>query len=389
MTVETRDEGGVGRRIYLQYAKAAGWRNSLLVIVAFAVYPAIQAGTTGWLVAWSEDRLGLSQPTYLAIYGSVSLGAILLMLGRQILRSYVSVQASRKLHERMLDAVLKTRISFFETTPQGRVVNRFSNDMMTIDEQLAQSLGEACQCFFNLLVTFAAISLSSPWFVALVPLLMLIYGKIQAWFIVSSRELKRIDNVTKSPIYAHFGETLSGAVTIRAYGEGARFAKKSMTQLDRNVQASYLMNCGINRWLMLNTQGMIGPLTTGITAVLAAATGQASPGLAAMAIKYSMQVSWSLMWLVRAFTDTETQCVSVERCIEYASLEPEEPASTTASCAPPPAGWPARGRIEWRDVHLRYRSNLAPALRGINVVIEAGSKVGVCGRTVSVNEYRN
>jgi ABC-type multidrug transport system fused ATPase/permease subunit len=125
------------------------------------------------------------------------------------------------------------------------------------------------------------------------------------------------------------------------------------------------MNCGINRWLMFWTTGAVGTASIGAAAFLAAATGRASPGLAAMAIKYSMQVSWALIWLVRAFTDTETQCVSVERIIEYSKLDPEEDQSPKALAdrATPGPAWPEQGRVTWRNVSLRYRPNLDPALR--------------------------
>ena len=202
---------------------------------------------------------------------------------------------------------------------------------------------------------------------------------MQKYFVVASRELKRLDNVSKSPIYAHFSETLSGITTIRAFGATERFADLSNMALDKNVQASYLMNCGINRWLMFWTTGAVGTCSIGAAAFIAAATGRGSPGLAAMAIKYSMQVSWALIWLVRAFTDTETQAVSVERVIEYAKLKPEEDADSLR--VTPSSSWPHEGRVTWTNVSLRYRPNLDPALKDISVSIEAGEKVGICGRT--------
>lgn len=165
MTEEKRDEGGVNRKIYIKYAQAAGVWQVFAVICSFGAYPAIQAGTTLWLVQWSEDRLGWTQMEYNVVYGGVAIGAILLMVVRQILRAYVSVRASRTLHQNMLASIMKTKMSFFETTPHGRIINRFSNDMTTIDEQLANSLGEACQCFFNIIITVIAVSLSSPWFI--------------------------------------------------------------------------------------------------------------------------------------------------------------------------------------------------------------------------------
>ena len=373
MTEETRDEGGVNRKVYIEYARAAGFTHVVMVIASFGAYPAIQAATTLWLVAWSEDRLGWSQMSYNLVYAGVAVGSILLMVVRQILRAYVSVRASRTLHKRMLDSLVRTSMSFFETTPHGRVINRFSNDMTTIDEQLSNSLGEACQCFFNIVVTVFAVSLSSPWFVVVLPAIGYVYFTMQKYFVIASRELKRLDNVSKSPIYAHFSETLSGITTIRAFGATERFADASNEALDKNVQASYLMNCGINRWLMFWTTGAVGTASIGAAAFIATATGRASPGLAAMAIKYSMSVSWALIWLVRAFTDTETQAVSVERVIEYAKLQPEE--EPTALQLTPSISWPHAGKVTWTGVSLRYRPSLDPALKNISLSIEAGEKV--------------
>ena len=192
----------------------------------------------------------------------------------------------------MLEKVLALPLSYFHVTPSGQILNRFSKDTSVLDDLFPYACSSFLKVMFLTASQICSILAVFPVFLLGLPPLWLSFRRLTAYFKRSAIELKRLDNVTKSPIYAHFSETLGGITTIRAFGDTERFSEASNVALDKNVQASYLMNCGINRWLMFWTSGAVGTGSIGVAAFLAAATGRASPGLAAMAIKYSMQVSW-------------------------------------------------------------------------------------------------
>lgn len=169
-------------------------------------------------------------------------------------------------------------------------------------------------------------------------------------------------------------------MTVRAFGDAPRFSEQNLGKLDANAQCLYT-GYVLNRWLQIRTQAIVGVAFTGVTAGLAVLfRGSTDPALAGMAIKYSIEISRTLSFLVRSFTTAEMQAVSVERVHEYVQLEPEAAQAETPPRAPP-SHWPREGKIEWVNVSLRYRTGLEPALNGVNAVIEPGWKIGVCGRT--------
>ena len=198
-------------------------------------------------------------------------------------------------------------MSFFHTTPVGRVLNRFSSDISTVDEQFFDSMGDVFRNCFKLFCTLFVMVYSNSWFVVFAVPIFYLYYKINVFFIGSSRELKRLDSVTRSPVFSHFSETLTGLVTIRAYGASSRFSEQNMENLDTNVRPLFL-GFVAGRWLMLYTQGIVGCSALAVTATLAVAFG-GNPAISAVAISYSMNLSWNLSWFVQQITATETQAV--------------------------------------------------------------------------------
>jgi ATP-binding cassette subfamily C (CFTR/MRP) protein 1 len=251
---EARSTGHVDRRMYLRYFQAAGVGGVSAVVALFMLSPLFVAFSTYWLAIWTEQRLEISQLAYLGVYALISLGSLIFIFVRQGIRAVVSVRASASLHRALLKSLLRAPLSFFHTTPQGRILNRFSNDMGTVDEQIFDTLGDCFRQVFKLVITIVVIMLSSPWFLLCVPFLMWLYYRIQAYYIPCSRELKRLETVTKSPIFSQFSETLSGIVTIRAFGAGGRFGTANAEYLDINMQSLITQNVQLNRWLMFWTQ---------------------------------------------------------------------------------------------------------------------------------------
>lgn len=229
--------------------------------------------------------------------------------------------------------------------------------------------------------TLVVISVSAPTFVALIIPLSLTYYWIQRYYLRSSRELKRLDSVSRSPIYAHFQESLGGISTIRAYRQQERFKLENEWRVDANLRA-YFPSVSANRWLAVRLEfiGAVVILAAAGFPVISVANGHdLSPGLVGLAMSYALQITTSLNWIVRQTVEVETNIVSVERVLEYAALPSEAP--EIIPDRRPPVAWPAKGEVEFNNYSTRYREGLDLVLKNINLDIKSHEKIGVVGRT--------
>jgi ABC-type multidrug transport system fused ATPase/permease subunit len=229
--------------------------------------------------------------------------------------------------------------------------------------------------------TLVVISITVPPFVAFIIPLGAMYIWIQRYYLRSSRELKRLDSVSRSPIYAHFQESLGGISTIRAYRQQARFELENEWRVDSNLRA-YFPSISANRWLAVRLEfiGAVVILAAAGFAVIAVASGQdVSPGWVGLAMSYGLQITTSLNWIVRQTVEVETNIVSVERVLEYAALPSEAPEIIHRSR--PPVSWPSRGEVEFINYSARYREGLDLVLKNISLDIKSHEKIGVVGRT--------
>lgn len=339
-----------------------------------------------WLKNWAEaNGAHGGNPEvakYIGVYFAFGIGsALLVVIQTLILWIFCSIEASRKLHERMAIAMFRSPMSFFETTPAGRILNRFSSDIYRVDEVLARTFNmlfvNAARAAFTLVV----ISASTPLFIALIVPLAALYLYIQRYYLRTSRELKRLDSVSRSPIYAHFQESLSGISTIKAYRQQNRFTMENEWRVDANLRA-YFPSINANRWLAVRLEilGSFIILAAAGFAITSVSTGShLSAGLVGLAMSYALQITQSLNWIVRQTVEVETNIVSVERVLEYAKLPSEAP--EVISKTRPPASWPANGAVSFNNFSTRYREGLDLVLRDINLNIKPHEKIGVVGRT--------
>ena len=251
---EKRDEGRVKLSVYVAYIRAAGFGMFMFVILLFMVFPATGMATSYWLVYWSEDKLGWTQYEYVAVYALIALGSIASIVCRQIFRTMLAVKAAKTMHEDLLASVARAPLSFFHTTPAGRIINRFSSDQSTVDENFFNSFCGVFRNFFKLLITLFVIVAANPIFALFIVPISYIYVKINAFYISSNREVKRLESVSRSPVYSHFSETLQGAVTVRAYKRSDSFFAEHMKRLDENTAALFC-STALSAWLRLYCQG--------------------------------------------------------------------------------------------------------------------------------------
>jgi ATP-binding cassette subfamily C (CFTR/MRP) protein 1 len=229
--------------------------------------------------------------------------------------------------------------------------------------------------------TLITVCVATPAFTALIPLLAALYYYIQRYYLRTSRELKRLDSVSKSPILGHFQESLTGIATIRAYRQVPRFTLENEWRVDANMRA-YFPSVNANRWLAVRLE-FIGSTVILFGSLFAvAAVGQGggpSAELLGLAMAYALQITSSLNWIVRQTVEVETNIVSVERVLEYANLPSEAPEIISKNR--PPISWPAQGAVQFHNYSARYRPELDLVLRDVNLSFRPREKIGVVGRT--------
>eukprot|EP00158_Paraphelidium_tribonemae_P007083 Partr_v1_DN28105_c1_g1_i1_m55327 putative ATP-binding cassette, sub-family C (CFTR MRP), member len=384
-TAETSARGSVEWSVYVSYARACSYTSAIVAIVFMILGQTASIMINVWLKYWgtqSAQGNGDNLLLYLGVYGLLGLSfAALIVTCTLIVRVVCAINASKSLHNDMVNSVTRLPMSFFDTTPIGRVVNRFAKDINTVDELLPQSFQSFFRTLFQVVAIFCVISISTPLFIVLIVPMSLLYYRVQRYYLSSSRELKRLDSVTKSPIFANFSETLGGVSTIRAYGQRVRFERENADRVDLNVKC-YYPSVASNRWLAIRLEFLGAIVIFG--AALFAVIGvlyfkNVDAGIVGLSVSYALTVTQTLNWMVRQSCEIETNIVSVERIKEYIDLPPEAPLSIDNGQLR--SSWPEYGEVEFRNYAARYREDLDFVLRGINVKIQAGEKVGVVGRS--------
>ncbi len=280
----------------------------------------------------------------------------------------------------LLLRLMRSPMSFFDTTPNGRIVNRFSADINTIDQTIPNQINDFLWCACDCVAILVMISISTPMFVTVIVPLFVVYYFVQKLYIAASRQLKRLESISKSPIFAHFSETVQGASSIRAYGQQGRFVRESEDRVLANVRSFYL-SVSSNRWLGVRIE-FLGNLIV-LFASLFAVIGREdlSPGLAGLSINYALSIIDTLNWMVRQMCELETNAVAIERVVEYSNNPQEAEWERPEEDSKLPEGWPEEGEIEFEDYQTRYRPGLELVLKGISMRLSGLEKVGLCGRT--------
>jgi ATP-binding cassette, subfamily C (CFTR/MRP), member 1 len=303
---EFSEQGKVKWSVYGEYAKTSNLVAVAIYAITLISAQTAQIGGSVWLKHWSEvnGEQGGNPDTgmYIGIYFGFGIGsAALVVVQTLILWIFCSIEASRKLHERMAFAIFRSPMSFFETTPAGRILNRFSSDIYRVDEVLARTFN---MLFVNVArsgFTLVVISAATPGFIAIIIPLGFVYLYIQRYYLRTSRELKRLDSITRSPIYAHFQESLGGITTIRAYRQQKRFALENEWRVDANLRA-YFPSINANRWLAVRLE-FIGSIiiffSAGFSVISVASGSGLGAGFVGLAMSYALQITQSLNWIVR------------------------------------------------------------------------------------------
>ncbi|XP_004459255.1 ATP-binding cassette sub-family C member 2 isoform X1 [Dasypus novemcinctus] len=382
---ELMETGKVKFSIYLKYLQAIGWCPIFSIILAYMMNSASFIGANLWLSAWTNDSKTFNSTNYPAsqrdlrvgVYGALGLAQGVFVLLANLCCAHGTIHAANILHRKLLNNVLRAPMSFFDTTPSGRIVNRFSGDISTVDDILPGSLRSWLLCFLGIISTLIMICMATPVFILVVIPLAIIYVLVQIFYVATSRQLKRLDSVTRSPIYSHFSETVSGLPVIRAFQHQQRFLKHNEMEIDTN-QKCVFSSVVSNRWLSIRLE-LIGNLIVFSSSLLMVIYRNAQTGdTVGFVLSNALNITQTLSWLVRMTSEIETNIVAVERITEYINVENEAPWVTDKR---PPADWPNKGEIQFSNYQVRYRPELDLVLKGITCDIRSSEKVGVVGRT--------
>ncbi|CAF4075111.1 unnamed protein product, partial [Rotaria sordida] len=387
---ETVQTGSVKFNVFLIYIRSCKLSMIGLICIFFCLTTFASLSTNIWLSKWTDKMKVItttnntssrkSQIYYMNIYSALGITQGFLAFAMQLMQKLVAYIAGRKLHWFILIGILHAPISFFDTTPIGRIINRFSKDIEAVDSALPNAFSQSLTTLITVVATLIILVYGS-WFaiIEFIPLAIL-FIYIQRVYIASSRQLRRLDSVTRSLIFANFSETIQGLSSIRAYRAQQRFIDLCDKFMDRN-QSCHLTASVSNRWLGVRLE-MIGNLLTLFTAITAVfMRDHLTAGIVGLMITYAVQIPHSLNMLVRMSSDVETNIISVERINEYAQLTPEAP--WEIPLMKPSSHWPTNGNIQIMNLSIRYRDNLPLVLKDFSINIQSGEKIGIIGRTGS------
>ncbi|KAG0212130.1 Multidrug resistance-associated protein 1, partial [Mortierella sp. NVP41] len=374
--------GRVSWDVYRIYLRAASYRTSLFCVFMYLLVQTCQIGTNLWLQHWTSARPGESRSPamFLGVYAAITVVYMVLMfLFTYVVMVWAGIRATTRLHDDLLNSILRLPMSFFDTTPLGRIVNRFSTDIFATDNTLPWGFMSVLMFGASVLGTIVVITVTTPIFLAIVPPLAAGFVLVQMYYIRSSRSLKRIDSTSRSPVYQHFTETLVGVSTIRAMGVEERFIRQNeeKSTVSANAYFTYMM---VSRWLQirLETLGACIVLAAAIFAVLQRRS--LDTGMVGLALSYALTVTADITMVVRSYCELQNQLVSVERVDEYLRKNPEAPSSLPED-SNLPENWPSQGHISFKNYSTRYRQGLDLVVKDISFEVQPAEKVGIVGRT--------
>ncbi|KAF8989421.1 multidrug resistance-associated ABC transporter [Cyathus striatus] len=425
---EHRETGGVKWPIYKSYLKASSYWIWAFLLFLMTVSEVLGVAEKFWIKIWGDaypkeaqfspvftiqfiDRhsnhnsyqgmipylriftnslFGIELPSaidrplfYVSIYAAIGLGTAIIVVFSITAQYIGSIRASRKLFKQLLVTVVRATFRFHDTTPQGRMMNRFGKDIQTIDYRLAgslQAVNSSLAGFFAAIITVAIVF---PYFLIPAFFIGFAYRELSIGYLNTGRDLRRMESNSRSPIFSDFGELLEGIVTVRAYSAERRFLNNLHLKIDHTTKMWYSFWM-TNRWLLLNFD-FFGALAVLVTTLFSIATLNNSAGLAGVSITSAMSFTMSVYWACRFWTALELDLNSVERIVEYLDL-PQEPPSIVDSNRVP-AYWPSSSNkdtlISVENLTVKYAPELPAVLQDVSFTLKAGERVGLLGRTGS------
>ncbi|XP_067014552.2 probable multidrug resistance-associated protein lethal(2)03659 isoform X2 [Anabrus simplex] len=406
---ETRTTGQVRRDVYRRYYAATGNGCMLCLVGTLLVLtPIVGLGSDLWLSQWTNMEevkvaqrrnethnetssnsmlveeynpwlIELDTNTCIYIYSAFVLGTVIVTMARSLLFFSACMRASIRLHDCMFNSITRATMTFFNTNPSGRILNRFSKDMGNIDEVLPITMIECFQIILILLTIAVMVSVLNYWLLIPTAVVAVVFSLLRLVFLSTSRSIKRLEGVTRSPVFSHISASVQGLPTIRAMGAQMELRKEFDEYQDLNTTSFYLFmaaNRAFGLWLDF---GCLLFLAFVIFSFLIM-TEKSYAGNVGLAITQTLGLTGMFQWGMRQTAELENQMTAVERVLEYTELE-HEPALESPPGKKPPSDWPSKGQIVFSGVSLRYAKDAPPVLKDLSFTVRAQEKIGIVGRT--------
>lgn len=381
---EERAYDSIPFSIYKQYAQAGqgifGFSAFFILLFLMVLAVFLTLFTNVWLSFWVGNKFkSLSNGTYIGLYVGFTILSCVLIALEFTMMGYINTEASKVLNLQAVKRVLHTPMSFMDTTPIGRIINRFSKDTNSLDNEISLQL--------KLFLHFGAVIIGIlilaiiylPWFAITIPFLLIMFLVITNYYQASSREVKRLEAINRSFVYNNFNEVLNGLNTIKAYGAQNRFMKKNDKFVDR-LNEVYFVVIANQRWIAVNLDTLAGLIVFIVAMLSVTRQFNISPSSVGLLTYYMIEFSQLLSFISTSYTEVENEMNSVERVCHYANNLEQEAAYRRSEFKPAPE-WPSKGEVCFQNVSSRYREGLPLVLNNLSFVVEESSKIGICGRT--------
>ncbi|XP_041482654.1 multidrug resistance-associated protein 5-like isoform X2 [Lytechinus variegatus] len=398
-TTEGRSGGSLSWRTYHGYIQAmGGYFFALTVIFAYVLVVGMLTFNNWWLSYWIEvsgnrpynETLGEEPPTlvndpdlwfYMLVYGGSLFLIFVVAAIKSVLYMKYTLKSSSTLHNQLFRTLIRSPMSFFDTTPTGRVLNMFSKDLDELDVMLPINMELSLNYLLTIMASLITISVIFPYFLcAVIPIIIISYF-ILVFYRKGVNDMKQLENVSRSPWFSHIGSTAMGLTTIHAYEKTNDVITRFVDLLNVNAYPLMLFRMA-TRWAGARLEVLVVLVITLTNLLVVIYHGQISPSIAGLAVSYAMQLTGLFQITMSMMADTEARFFSAERMMQYIrNLKPEAPESIPSKV--PASGWPSKGEIKFHDYRMRYRENLPLVLKDVRCTIKPGEKIGIVGRTGS------
>lgn len=325
------------------------------------------------------DGLSYDRNLDIYVFSALTVGTVVITLGRSFMFFNVAMKASRKLHDAMFAGVTRATMHFFNTNPSGRILNRFSKDIGQLDEILPSIMIDVVQIFLALAGIVIVVAIVNPYFLIPTFLIAILFYFMRNFYLMSSRNLKRMEATTRSPIYSHLAATLNGLSTIRAFEAEKILALEFDNHQDLNSAAYYLFIASARAFGFWLDSVLVIYIAIVVLSFFVMGDSGGNVGLA---ITQAMGLTGMVQWGMRQSAELENTMTAVERVVEYNSVDPE-PEFESKPDKKPPKEWPEKGEIKFEKLHLSYFPDPTDdkVLQDLSFEILPNEKIGIVGRT--------
>ncbi|GLU07394.1 hypothetical protein SLE2022_243540 [Rubroshorea leprosula] len=381
---EERESGKVSLNVYKLYCtEAFGWWGVSAVLLLSLIWQASLMSGDYWLsYETSAQRATSFNPSvFISVYAIIAAVSVVLLVCRSFFVTLMGLKTAQIFFGQILQSILHAPMSFFDTTPSGRILSRASSDQTDVDIFIPFFIGITVSMYVTLLSIFImTCQYAWPTVFLLIP-----FGWLNIWYrgyyLASSRELTRLESITKAPVIHHFSESISGVMTIRSFRKQDGFCQENIDRVNSNLRMNFHNN-GSNEWLGFRLE-LLGSLILCLSTMfmILLPSSIVNPANVGLSLSYGLSLNAVLFWAIYMSCFVENKMVSVERIKQFSNIPPE--ATWHIKDRLPPPSWPAHGNVEIKDLQVRYRPNTPLVLKGITLSINGGEKIGIVGRTGS------